>query len=470
MTQQTTPSPALSNQEAEQALLGALFVKNALYDKVSALVRAEHFFSAVHGRIFEAIVAAIERGEEAGPVLIGPRFAADPDLAAVGGAAYLTDLMVGVPSLVAVPDYARAIRACYLRRRVVELAEDAIARASDPGEPVEETIGVVEATASDLGTEETTSRIYNAAEVTAAAVDAIQQAARTRETPGLSTGVRDLDRAISGLQPGSLCILAGRPAMGKSSVAMNSMALATARAGRPVLIFSLEMPAAQVGMRHLSVMTGIPTDDQQRGELTQAQWDAIVRAQVELGRLPIHVDETPSASLSHIRETARRFRRQGRCDLVIVDHIQIMPGGRSRAENRTRELGEITGGLKRLAKELDIPVVALSQLSRAVEQREDKRPLLSDLRESGSVEQDADVVCFVYREEYYLERSEPKQRPGEDGDKFADRLSTWQGRLRDAASIMEFIVSKNRYGRSGTVQAYWDGQRTLATDLARGRE
>ncbi|HEY9548072.1 MAG TPA: replicative DNA helicase, partial [Kiloniellaceae bacterium] len=296
---------------------------------------------------------------------------------------------------------------------------------------------------------------------------------------GVGTGLNDLDKLLGGLHRSDLLILAARPSMGKTALATN-IAFNVAAAARiekdaegnpveqrqPVAFFSLEMSAEQLASRVIAERTGVRSDAMRRGDIHDDEFDKIFEASRELAELPLFVDDTPALSVSQVRTRARRLKRQHGLSLIVVDYLQLMqaPAGK-RSDNRVQEVSEITRGLKALAKDLDVPVIALSQLSRAVEQREDKRPQLSDLRESGSIEQDADIVMFIYREQYYAERAEPSQREGEDENKFHERLERWKERCERAYGKAEIIVAKQRHGPIGSREFAFDGDTTRFSDL-----
>jgi replicative DNA helicase len=299
---------------------------------------------------------------------------------------------------------------------------------------------------------------------------------RSGKTTGVSSGFTDLDKLLGGLHPSDLLILAGRPSMGKTALATN-IAFNAAKAYKPaktpdgrtiaedgavVGFFSLEMSAEQLATRILAEESGISGDRIRRGDVSHEDFDKFVQASQRLSSVPLFIDDTPALSIAALRTRARRLKRQQGLDLIVVDYLQLMQGtpGARGAENRVQEISEITRGLKSVAKDLNVPVIALSQLSRAVEQREDKRPQLADLRESGSIEQDADVVMFVFREEYYLGRAEPTRRPEESDDKFNDRYGRWQERLQQVHGTGEVLIAKQRHGPIGKVTLRFDGETT----------
>lgn len=468
------------NIEAEQALLGAILVNNQAYHRVAEFLRGEHFAEGVHGRIFEAIGKLIERGQIANPVTLKNLFDQDGALQEIGGAQYLARLAASVVTIINAGDYGHTIHDLYLRRQLINLGEDVVneAFAHDLERDARIQIELAEKRLFDLATTgqyEGGFRPFDEA-----LADAIMMAdaafKRSGRTTGVATGFTDLDKLLGGLHPSDLVILAGRPSMGKTALATNIAFYAAkhyrelrtadgrkkAEDGAVVGFFSLEMSSEQLATRILSEESTVPSDKIRRGDVSNEDFDKFVQASQQLANVPLYIDDTPALSIAALRTRARRLQRQRGLDLVIIDYLQLLRGsGEGTAgENRVQEISEITRGLKALAKELEVPVLALSQLSRAVEQREDKRPQLSDLRESGSIEQDADVVMFVYREEYYLSRSEPTQRPEESIEKFGDRHDRWKERCDQVYGLADVMIAKQRHGPIGKATLRFDGQTT----------
>jgi replicative DNA helicase len=467
------------NTEAEQALLGAILINNAAYLRVSEFLQPEHFGNAMHGRIFAAIGKLIERGQIANPVTLKNLFDQDGALAEIGGAQYLARLAGAAATIINAQDYGRAVHDLYLRRELISLGEDVVNNAyrQDLDDSPREQIERAEKKLFDLATTGQAERGFQV--FSAALTDAINSAEaafkRSGKTVGLATGFVDLDRKLGGLHRSDLVILAGRPSMGKTSLATNIAfnAAKTYRGGSGsdgrkvpedggvVGFFSLEMSAEQLATRILSEVSGVASDRIRRGDISREDFDKFVQATQQLAALPLFIDDTPALTVSALRTRARRLKRQQGLGLIVVDHIQLLrPSTQLRViENRVQEISDLTRSLKALAKELDVPVLALSQLSRAVEQREDKRPMLADLRESGSIEQDADVVMFIFREEYYLSR-EPTRRPDEAESKFSERYHEWRERLEKIHGLGEIIVAKQRHGPIGTVKLRFDAETT----------
>ncbi len=464
------------NFEAEQALLGAVLINNDAYSRVSDFLRGEHFFDPVNGRIFDAAAKLIERQQVANPVTLKNLFESDPALADVGGAKYLARLAASAVTIVNAADYGRTIFDLHLRRRLIDLADTMRAEAESPNVDSTATlqIEVAEQHLFDLATTgeyEGGFRSFN--DILTSAIE-IAEAAYKREgkLTGTGVGFTDMDKMLGGLQTSDLVILAGRPSMGKTALATN-MAYNAARMcrfdidthgqkkvaeGAVVGFFSLEMSAEQLATRILAEASGVSSDRIRRGDLNNEEFQRVVEANQELASLPFFIDDTPALSVGQLRTRARRLKRQHGLSMIVVDYLQLLRGTSMRAsDNRVQEISEITRGLKALAKELNVPVLALSQLSRAVEQRDDKRPQLADLRESGSIEQDADVVMFVFRQEYYLARAEPEMG--------TEDHANWQAKMDEVHNLAEVIIGKQRHGPTGTVKLVFQGEITRFSDF-----
>lgn len=464
------------NDELEQALLGALLVNNRSLEKVSEFLRPEHFYNPVHGRIYDAICKFVERGQDASPTTLKNFFEKDQDLAHVGGGQYLADLAAHIISVVNVEDYGRTVYELHLCRALVTLGEDVVndAYTHDVDKNATSQIEAAERRLFDLATagDYKGGFIPFNQSLTKAITQAQQAYQRVGSVTGITTGLTDIDKKLGGLQKSDLIIVAGRPSMGKSVFAMN-IALSAARKhfqttgkeGACVGVFSLEMSAEQLASRILGQMSEISSDKIRRGEVKDTDFQKFVEASHELSQVPLYIDDTAALTVSAIRTRARRLKRQSNLGMIVIDYLQLIQGS-GRGDSRVQEVSEITRSLKALAKELDVPVVALSQLSRAVEQRDNKRPQLADLRESGSIEQDADIVIFLYREEYYLEREQPQQKPEENADKFASRHEDWLRRMEQSHNVAEVIIAKQRHGPIGTVKLCFEGEFTRFSDLA----
>lgn len=467
------------NFEAEQALLGAILINNLAYGRVSEFLTAHHFAHAAHGRIFDACSKLIEKGQIANPLTLKSLFDQDAELEAIGGAQYLARLAASATTIINAADYGRIITDLHLRRQLIDIGETVVNEAfdHDPESNANAQIEMAEQRLFDLATTgQSDSGFQSFNDVLTKAVD-IAEAAYKREgsLTGVPTGFTELDKLLGGMQPSDLIILAARPSMGKTALATN-IAYNAARAyqraleegrfetdasgrkkvldGAVVGFFSLEMAAEQLATRMLAETAEVDSDKIRKGEMTTEDFNKVVQASRALSRMPFFIDDTPALSVSALRTRARRLQRQHGLSMIVVDYLQLARPtvGQRAQENRVQEISDITRGLKALAKELNVPVIALSQLSRAVESREDKRPQLSDLRESGSIEQDADVVMFIYREEYYLHRLEPE--PG------SEEHSKWMERMDAVHNLAEVIIGKQRHGPTGTAKLQFEGRFT----------
>jgi replicative DNA helicase len=472
------PPSAPANLEAEQALLGAMLYDNGAYERITDALQARHFYEPFHGRLFAAVEGAIRRGHLADPALIAEQFRPDSGFQALGGVRYLADLVDRAPPAARAPDYARVIYDLALRRELIRIGGD-IATAAQGVDPELTAFDHIEAAEQQLyslaETGGTGGGLISLDTALAQAVDMAAEAYnRDGGLSGLSTGISDLDQKLGGLHPSDLIILASRPSMGKSSLCAN-IAFNVARNyawepqpdgsrktvnGGVVAFFALEMSAAQMGMRLLAEVSRVPSDKIRRGEITAAEFGQIRDAAAELQEAALYIDDTGGISLSRLVARARRLKRSVGLDLIVIDYVQLMTtGAGAKPENRVQEVSQITQGLKSLAKELNVPIIAAAQLSRQVENREDKRPQLADLRESGSIEQDADVVMSIYRESYYLSRAEPREGTQEHLD--------WQVKMDEIRSHAEIIIGKQRHGPIGVVKLHYDENLTKFSNLGR---
>lgn len=458
------------NEEAEQALLGALLVDNRAYEKIADFLKADHFYMPVHQRIFMAVIQFIDRGQTASPVTLKGYFEKDADLKDTGGGAYLADLAGSIVSIINVADYGQTIYELYMRRQLIELGEEVVNESYDLKleTSAQDTIEMAETKLFSLAESgDTKGGFVTLRDSVLVSIDIAEKAFKTKgNVTGVTTGLRDMDKQLGGLHPSDLVILAGRPSMGKTALATNLAYNAAKRyadtggkEGGRVGFFSLEMSSDQLATRILADCANISGHAIKRGDIKQEDFQKFVAASQQLSRVPLFIDDSAALTIGGVRTRARRLKRQHGLEMLVVDYLQLLRGSGSRQSeaNRVQEVSEITRGLKAIAKELNIPVLALSQLSRSVESREDKRPMLSDLRESGSIEQDADVVMFVYREEYYLSRAEP-----EIG---TEKYQKWQERMAQAHSIGECIIAKARHGPIGTVRMHFDSHVTRFSDL-----
>lgn len=465
------------NYEAEQALLGAILVNNAAYDRVSDFLIADHFADPVHGKIFAAAAKLIERGQLANPITLKSYFETDGELSDIGGQQYLVRLAASAVTVINAADYGRTIHDLHLRRQLIMLGEEIVndAYAGDLDRQAMIQIEGAEQRLFDLATTGTFEGGFQPFTRSLTAAIEMAELAYQREgrLSGVASGLADLDGLLGGLHNSDLVILAGRPSMGKTALATNIAYHAAKTYRRPdpaadndhgdgavVGFFSLEMSAEQLATRILAEESNLSSDRIRRGDVSAEGFHNLVAAAQRLDRVPFFIDDTPALTVSALRTRARRLKRTHGLGLVVVDYLQLLrPTSGTRQENRVQEISDITRGLKALAKELNVPVLALSQLSRAVEQREDKRPQLADLRESGSIEQDSDVVMFIYREEYYLERKEPSVGTPEHAE--------WQEQMDRVHNLAEVIVAKQRHGPVGRVTLHFDGASTKFSDYIR---
>ena len=468
------------NIEAEQALLGAILVNNEALDRVTGFLQSKHFFDPLHAEIYETAAKLIQAGKPATPVTVKTFFAnAAPIAEGLSVAQYLGRLAANATTIINAGDYGRTVYDLAVRRNLILIGEDIVNAAYETSVDLPPTAQIEEAEGRLYGLAETGRYGQGFQAFGHALTGAIEMAnnAYIREggLSGISTGLRDLDNKLGGLQSSDLVILAGRPSMGKTALATN-IAFNVAKAYRPepqpdgsikakdggvVAFFSLEMSSEQLATRIISEQASIPSEKIRRGLINDEEFRSLVRVARELESLPLFIDQTGGISIAQLSARARRFKRQHGLGLIVVDYLQLLTGsGKRSSDSRVQEVSEITTGLKALAKELQVPIVALSQLSRQVEAREDKRPQLSDLRESGSIEQDADVVMFVFREEYYVERQKPAEGTAEFGE--------WQDKMARAHGKGEVIIGKQRHGPVGTVTLQFEGNVTRFSDLAEG--
>ena len=474
------------NVEAEAALLGALMVDNRLAEDVQVKLRAEHFHVPLHGRVYDAVLRMVDKNMVANPVTLRPLFDSDAEMKELGGPAYLAKLTGSGAALIGARDFARQIYDLALLRELIGVGREMVEKAIDTSAEVDPKGQIEQAEialyrVAEEGGEQGSVKSFGQA--TRIAVEAAERALNSGgHVSGITTGLDALNAKIGGLHPSDLLILAGRPGMGKTALATNIAFNAARRltrdredgiddaksVGAGVAFFSLEMSADQLATRILSEQSNISSENLRMGKISQQDFRNLARAAAELESLPLYIDDTPGLSIAALRTRARRLKRQRGIGFIVVDYLQLLSGsGKGSSEaNRVQEISEISRGLKQLAKELNVPVMALSQLSRAVEQREDKRPQLSDLRESGSIEQDADIVLFVYREDYYVAAREPKRPIEGDDAKVFDAHDQWARDMERAFGLAEVVVAKQRHGATGKVTLKFDPRITKFSDYA----
>ncbi len=471
----STSNKMPQNIEAEQSLIGSILFDNKTLEDLPISFESKHFFDPLHESIFEACVSLTDHGRLADPVTLKGYLKDDISLRDINIEQYLLDLREGILSLSKSKFYADEIRNCYIRRSLIRIGDDLIDRSMNPkvDTPPDEEISNTEEQLYNLAEkDQINSGPIDFKSVLGKATNQIHEAfQRKGSLSGVDTGFSGLNRQLGGLNKSDLLVLAGRPAMGKTALATN-IGFNAAKTSKPddlqsILIFSLEMSAEQLAQRILAEQSTINSHKLRSGDINDKEFSDLVYTQNNIMNLPFFIDDTPAISVSQIASRARRLKRTNGLTLIIIDYIQLIQGSKaSEAQGRVQEVSSITRGLKSLAKELNIPILALSQLSRAVEQREDKRPILADLRESGSIEQDADVVMFVYREEYYLDKNEPTQRDNENQESFNERFLRWQDKRNLAEGKAEIIISKQRHGPTGIIQVQFEAQFTRFMDLA----
>ena len=469
----TTPP---TNVIAEQGVLGSILVNNAAHQRVSHALYEEHFAVPLHGRIYAAIGRLIEQGHEANAVTLKNLFERENAIGDIDGGRYLVLLIENAVTVINAPYYAETIIDCYRRRVMIGVAQEIERRAGEISldDPVDSQIEEANTRLfelGDVGMASTRQTRVTGAEAAQQAMNRAQIAYREPgQLSGISSGIVALDKLIGGFAPGDLYIIGGRPGQGKSAL-LCSIAWASAEAGYPTIIFSGEMTADQLAARILAALSGVSAGRQRRGDLTATDWDNLITAQARLSNWPLVIDDDVLV-LPRLLQRLRQWRRQQRDarPLLMVDYLQLITTGRDDL-TRLAEVGRVSNGLKRTAKELDLPVIAAAQLSRQVESRDDKRPVMSDLRYAGELEQDSDAVIFIYRHEVYLGRAEPVAKPGESDVDFQRRHSTWSNALEDARGAAQLLVAKNRHDAEGIAHVRFDAARSYFhdTDASQGR-
>ena len=458
-----------SNLEAEQALLGSILVNNDIIDEVSNIVEPAIFYDPAHVKIYDVIQNLNNKGMVANPITIKNFFEKDNMLEEVGGTEYLVKLTRFSGSTKQAIDYSKIIHEMYLRRELVSISEilsyDTL-NANTQEQNAEKIIEETERSLFNLAERGSFSQSF--IEFKKALDKTIELATLAMQSDrgivGVPTGLTDLDEKLGGLHKSDLVILAGRPSMGKTALATNiaynaAQNILSRQEKSSVAFFSLEMSSEQLSTRILSEQAKIRSDSIRQGNVTEEEINRYIETSRNIYNLPLFIDETPAITIATLSNRARRIKRLNGLSLIVVDYIQLMRSSSNKNDGRVQEISEITQGLKAIAKELSVPVLALSQLSRAVEQRDDKQPQLADLRESGSIEQDADVVMFVYREAYYLERKQPKLGSIEHAE--------WQSKMNDVNGLADIILGKQRHGPTGTVKVEFEGIYTKFKDLSK---
>ncbi len=486
-----TPEPATvsrslpANIEAEAAFLGAVLIDNRVIEELQTPLAPAHFFEPVHGRIYERVVQLLDRKAVVTPVTLKPYFESDEALGQLGGLAYLARLTADGQGLLAPRELAEQIYDLALLRELIAVGRNLVEAAMDTSESVEPLQQIERAEAALYQVAEGAATQNEAQTFSRATHTAIQQIERALNSgghiSGKTTGLTDLNEKIGGLHDSDLIILAGRPAMGKTSLVTNIAFNAADRLRRDLLdgiapeesvgaataFFSLEMSADQLATRILAEQSKISSEKLRKGRISREEFQQLSFASQRLAELPLYIDDTPALTIAALRARARRLKRRHNIGLIVIDYLQLLQGSGRANDNRVNEISEISRGLKTLAKELQVPVIALSQLSRAVEQREDKRPMLSDLRESGSIEQDADMVWFIYREEYYHNAIKPETPDETSSPAIIAKYNEWEQRHMQVVNKAGIIIAKQRHGSTGIVQLRFESEFTKFSDLAR---
>ena len=458
-----------SNIEAEQGLIGSILVNNDIIDEVSNIRNPLIFFDPAHVKIYEIIINLNNKGMVANPITLKNFFEKENMLKDVGGTEYLVKLTRFSGSVKQSIDYAKIIHEMYLRRELIQISDKLSSETLNANSHDHNAENIIESTEKSLfDLAERGSFSQSFVKFNQALDQTIEMATVAMQNDqgiiGVPTGLSELDQKLGGLHKSDLIILAGRPSMGKTALATNiaynaAQDISKRQERSSVAFFSLEMSSEQLSTRILSEQARIKSDDIRRGKVTEEEINRYIETSRNIYNLPLYIDETPAITIATLSNRARRIKRLFGLNLIVVDYIQLMRSNSNKNDNRVQEISEITQGLKALAKELSVPVLALSQLSRAVEQRDDKQPQLADLRESGSIEQDADVVMFVYREEYYLERKQPKLGSIEHAE--------WQSKMNDVNGLADIILGKQRHGPTGTVKVEFEGIYTKFKDLTK---
>jgi replicative DNA helicase len=472
------------NVEAEAAFLGAMLIDNRVVEDLPVQLQADHFFEPMHGRIYQQAMTLIERNSIATPVTLKPYFEHDEQMKALGGVGYLAQLTGSGAGLIGARDMAQQLFDLALLRELVGVGRTLVENALDTSESVDPQAQIEDAETSlyrVAGGDSAVGSVKSFAQASLVALGTAEKALNSGGgVSGITTGINSINAKIGGLHDSDLMILAGRPGMGKTSLATNIAYNAASRwqrdeedgiapdknMGAKVAFFSLEMSADQLATRILAEQSGVSGEALRMGKISKEQFQQLSRAVTELQSLPLFIDDTAGLTIAGLRTRARRLQRRHGIGFIIVDYLQLLQGSSKNGDNRVQEISEISRGLKTLAKELNVPVMALSQLSRQVESREDKRPQLSDLRESGSIEQDADMVLFVFREDYYMMAKEPKRPVEGDNVKIHADHEQWAQDMERVFGLAELIVAKSRHGSTGKVRLQFDAKTTKFHDLA----
>ena len=455
------------NIEAEQAVIASILVSNDIYDEISSILDSQKFFDPIHVKLYETIETLISKGLLANPITLKNHFENNEGLKELGGQEYLIKITKFSTSVKQAIDYANIVQEMHVRRELIKISQsvlDEVSTNSDVGTSGETIIQNTEKSLFDLAERghfnQSFMKFDSALKQT---IDMAKSAYQNEEgLVGVPTGLTDLDSRLGGLHKQDLVIIAGRPSMGKTALATNIAFHAAKNIEKKgskstIAFFSLEMSSEQLSTRILSEQSRIRSNDIRRGKVSEKEFEQFIETSKNISELPLYIDETPAITIAAISNRSRRIKRLFGLELIVVDYIQLMKSSGKKEYNRVQEISEITQGLKALAKELNVPVLALSQLSRAVEHRDDKKPQLADLRESGSIEQDADIVMFVFRESYYLQNKEPTVGSIEHAE--------WQTKMNEISHLADIMISKQRHGPTGNVKVEFEAMYTKFKDL-----
>jgi replicative DNA helicase len=455
------------NIEAEQAVIASILVSNDIYDEISSILDSQKFFDPIHVKLYETIETLISKGLLANPITLKNYFENNEGLKELGGQEYLIKITKFSTSVKQAIDYANIVQEMHVRRELIKISQsvlDEVSMNSDVGTSGETIIQNTEKSLFDLAERghfnQSFMKFDSALKQT---IDMAKSAYQSEEgLVGVPTGLTDLDSRLGGLHKQDLVIIAGRPSMGKTALATNIAFHAAKNIEKKgskstIAFFSLEMSSEQLSTRILSEQSRIRSNDIRRGKVSEKEFEQFIETSKNISELPLYIDETPAITIAAISNRSRRIKRLFGLELIVVDYIQLMKSSGKKEYNRVQEISEITQGLKALAKELNVPVLALSQLSRAVEHRDDKKPQLADLRESGSIEQDADIVMFVFRESYYLQNKEPTVGSIEHAE--------WQTKMNEISHLADIMISKQRHGPTGNVKVEFEAMYTKFKDL-----
>jgi replicative DNA helicase len=455
------------NIEAEQAVIASILVSNDIYDEITSILDSQKFFDPIHVKLYETIETLISKGLLANPITLKNYFENNEGLKELGGQEYLIKITKFSTSVKQAIDYANIVQEMHVRRELIKISQsvlDEVSTNSDVGTSGETIIQNTEKSLFDLAERghfnQSFMKFDSALKQT---IDMAKSAYQSEEgLVGVPTGLTDLDSRLGGLHKQDLVIIAGRPSMGKTALATNIAFHAAKNIEKKgskstIAFFSLEMSSEQLSTRILSEQSRIRSNDIRRGKVSEKEFEQFIETSKNISELPLYIDETPAITIAAISNRSRRIKRLFGLELIVVDYIQLMKSSGKKEYNRVQEISEITQGLKALAKELNVPVLALSQLSRAVEHRDDKKPQLADLRESGSIEQDADIVMFVFRESYYLQNKEPTVGSIEHAE--------WQTKMNEISHLADIMISKQRHGPTGNVKVEFEAMYTKFKDL-----